>query len=300
MNSLRPAAQPLPFLGRLRTILGGGARYASTGSKVVVTTKSVAKQEKQEKPQKERKERKIRVPPKGHGERFWVYNHIQANHIVYSLTPELDINKAFRQFPYTGKKLVPAKLRKDYWRPLVLVEFGAGKGAVGRSVFHKLRELKKRHELEWDDPELLKMSKRDRGKALNDQRGNMVADLAAVLSGYGKGNRVVVEEEGKEEAKKPRKWEKKTGEVVPVDGVMDVKIDREGKPQVTLKLHPATVYWANEQDQFYAEQWTENVAHVLGVPEKQRKQKVAAAKPEEAAAPEAEAEAEAKPEAKAE
>jgi len=101
-----------------------------------------------------------------------------------------------RQMPYTGKKLVPAKIRKDYWQPLALIRFGPGNDHVGRSVFHKLREFKKRHELEWgrDNPEeearLLRMSKHNRGKALNDQRANVIADLAAVLMGVGKGNKM--------------------------------------------------------------------------------------------------------------
>lgn len=98
--------------------------------------------------------------------------------------------------PYTGKKLVPAKLRKDYWEPMAMIQFPRMLGEVGRSVYHKLRELKKRHELEWgrDDPEeeqrMLNMSRHERGKAINDQRANVVADMAAVLGGYGKGNKM--------------------------------------------------------------------------------------------------------------
>jgi hypothetical protein len=106
------------------------------------------------------------------------------------------VNKAYRQMPYTGKKNVPAKLRKDYWQPMAVIDFGPGLGEVGRSVYQKLREFKKRHELEWgrDDPEeeyrLLHMSRRERGKALNDQRPNAVADVAAVLGGVGKGSKM--------------------------------------------------------------------------------------------------------------
>ena len=98
--------------------------------------------------------------------------------------------------PYTGKKLVPAKLRKDYWEPMAMIRFPTRLGEVGRSVYQKLRELKKRHELEWgrDDPEeeqrMLNMSRHERGKAINDQRANVVADIAAVLGGYGKGNKM--------------------------------------------------------------------------------------------------------------
>ncbi len=149
-----------------------------------------------------------------------------------------------------------------------MVEFGAGQGDVGRSVFQKLRELRKRHLLEWEDEALLNVSRRERGKALNDQRGNFVADLAAVLSGVGKGNLVRVTSET------PKKEE----------GVVEVK-GGEGKGKVAL--HQATVYWANEQDKYYAEEWTENVSHVVGLPEKAPKEGEevveAAAEPVEAA-----------------
>lgn len=63
-------------------------------------------------------------------------------------------------------------------------------------MFHKLREFKKRHELEWgrDDPEeekrMLRMSRHERGKVLNNQKANAVADLAAVLGGVGKGSKM--------------------------------------------------------------------------------------------------------------
>lgn len=127
-------------------------------------------------------------------------------------------------------------------------------GDVGRSVFQKLRELKHRHELEWQDESLLNMSKRERGKALNDQRGNVVADIAAVLAGQGKGNKMVV--------RVPR--ERRLTE--------EEKEGEEGKEGEKKKeLYGATVYWANEQDKFYAESWSDNVTHVVGIPEKPKK-----------------------------
>ncbi|KAK3302522.1 transcriptional regulation of mitochondrial recombination-domain-containing protein [Chaetomium strumarium] len=265
MNTLRP----LPLLSRLgfgaRTI--AGVRHASTDATPAPTTPSaipvpVPAVSGAPKQGKERRPRSI--PPPGHGERLWVHNHITADLIVYSLTPEMKSTKAFRQFAYTGKKLVPAKLRKDYWRPMAVVEFAEGKGEVGRSVFQKLRELKKRHLLEWEDEALLNMSKRERGKALNDQRGIAVADIAHVLAGRGKGNKVVVSEEDEKKAKKGR-GNHKDGEV-PLDGVVEVKKDQDAAEKV--KLHQATVYWANEQDKYFAQEWTENVIHVVGLPEK--------------------------------
>ncbi|AEO58098.1 hypothetical protein MYCTH_2305170 [Thermothelomyces thermophilus ATCC 42464] len=209
------------------------------------------------------------VPPPGHAERIWVYNHILDNLTVYSLTQEMNPTKAFRQFAFTGKKLVPSKLRKDYWRPLAVIEFGEGKGDVGRSVFQKLRELKKRHLLEWEDPALLQMSRRERGRALNDQRGTFVADLAAVLAGRGKGNLMVKPATAAEAAegadkKKEEKEEGEEGGNAP--GVAKAPASR---------LHQATVYWANEQDKYYAREWSDNVTHVIGLPEKGVKKKAA-------------------------
>jgi len=77
------------------------------------------------------------------------------------------------------------------------------------------------------------MSREERGAALNDQRANVVADIAAVLGGYGKGNKIWLEGATK---------------------------GREGR------LCEATVYWANGQDRHYAVEWPGNVRHFLGLP----------------------------------
>ena len=161
---------------------------------------------------------------------------------------------------------MPSKLRKDYWRKMAVVEFGEGKGEIGRSVFQKLLELKKRHALEWDDERLLRMPKRERGRELNDQRGNAVADLAAVLAGRGKGNKMVVCKRwpllGEQQQQQQQQQQK--GQ----DGQEVAKEGGEGKQEAPRpKLQTATIYWANEQDKFYAESWTDNVTHVVGLPE---------------------------------
>jgi hypothetical protein len=202
--------------------------------------------------------------------------------------------------------MVPAKLRKDYWTKFAVIAFGPGKGPVGRTVFRGLRELKKRHELEWEDPErLLKMSKKERGRALNDQRGNAVADIAALLAGAGKGNFMVVdddvhnqepkkEEDGKAGNGGKRKKQDKKAPLLEGDfETVEVKrpMQGEGGGEKTVRLHTATVYWANEQDKFYAQSWTENVTHVIGLPEKAGK----AEAEEEAAAAEGQADNQAKP-----
>ncbi|KAM7200994.1 transcriptional regulation of mitochondrial recombination domain containing protein [Naviculisporaceae sp. PSN 640] len=176
--------------------------------------------------------------PKGHGENIWLWHHTDAGHVVYSLTPQMDSNKALAQFPYTGKKLVPPKLRRDYWAPFLQIQFPAGQGEIGRSVWQKLLELKKRHELEWGDEvrqEYYCMSREERGRAINDQRANVIADIAAVLGGLGKGNKIVLKDE-------------KTGKEA---GLCDAK-----------------VFWTNARDRFYAASWPENVTHWVGLPRK--------------------------------
>ncbi|GAB1320123.1 hypothetical protein MFIFM68171_10333 [Madurella fahalii] len=232
----------------------GSARYASGKARPRPTPKP--------KPPKSKK-----MPPEGHGNRIYVFNQIVANHIIYSFYPKIKSNRAFLQFPYTGKKLVPAKIRKDYWRILAILEFGEDKGDVGRSVFRGLRELKRRHELEWEDEQLLKVSKQERGRMLNDQRGNSVADIATLLAGGGKGNLMVVNEEkdieGKRGAKAGMNKEERAKEKFEL---VEVK-EGEGEGEKTVKLHTATIYWANEQDKFFAQSWTKNVKHVIGLPE---------------------------------
>lgn len=218
--------------------------------------------------------------PEGHGENIWIFGHRRSEQIIYSLDQKLDVSSrlnllsiAFvfqpplhtcsgtdslqgfhdlKQIPYNGKKLKPAKLRKDYWSPFARISFPAGQGPVGRSVFQKLRELKHLHEVAWDDEFRYKRpeeytaadhkriaeeaekgiqgyrpirSKRERGVALNAQKQNSIADVAAVLGGLGRGNRITEAE--------------------------------------TQKLVDVTVSWANDLDKEYAEEWPSNVSHEL-------------------------------------
>ncbi|KAL7795785.1 transcriptional regulation of mitochondrial recombination domain-containing protein [Trichoderma ceciliae] len=190
-----------------------------------------------------------------HGENIWVFAHRRSEQVIYSFTKKLDGFHGLAQLPFNGKKTKPAKLRKDYWAPLALIRFRPGQGSVGRSVFQKLRELKHLHEVAWTDefrhkrPEEFSSqdekkiaeekekgidyqpirSKQERGIALNAQKKNAIADIAAVLAGEGRGNKVVAAEtEGGEK------------------GLVDV-----------------TVSWANDQDKKYAEAWSKNVTHSL-------------------------------------
>lgn len=86
-------------------------------------------------------------------------------------------------------------------------------------------------------------SKQERGIALNAQKKNAIADIAAVLAGQGRGNKIVAAE-------------------------------TEGGDK---ELVDVTVNWANDQDKKFAESWSKNVTHSLfevptfvgGEPEKQ-------------------------------
>ncbi|CAK7227947.1 hypothetical protein SBRCBS47491_006738 [Sporothrix bragantina] len=170
--------------------------------------------------------------PEGHGEQIWIFNHIVTNQIVYSHTPVLRNNRALKQLPFNGKKTKPAKLRKDYWKPMALIQFNEGEGVVGQSVFQKLREFRRLHELSWgyQKEDFYAMDRKELGEALNDQRSNAIADVAAVLSGAGQGNRI--------------------------------KLGGGAEP----KLAEAVVFWANEQDRTIAEVWSKNVRHAAGLP----------------------------------
>lgn len=122
-------------------------------------------------------------------------------------------------------------------------------GAVGQSVFAKLREFRRRHELEWDDSLFFApredgngqrvLSRRERGLKIHEQKANAVADLAAVLAGAGKSNKMWLEN---------------------VEGGEAVKGAVESEKG---RLCPATVYWANGIDRHHATEWSPNVKHGL-------------------------------------
>ncbi|KAK3191775.1 hypothetical protein K4F52_002199 [Lecanicillium sp. MT-2017a] len=213
--------------------------------------------------------------PEGHGEKIWVFAHRRTDQIIYSFKERLEAHHSLKQLPFNGKKTKPAKLRKDYWSPLATIEFPAGAGAVGRTAFQKLRELKHLHEVAWGDEFLYKTereytaedrkkvdaarakgnttyrpmrSKAERGVALNAQKANSIADMAAVLAGSGKGNKVAVDVAAKDGA------------------AADVAEEEQQQQQPAVaaaQLVPVTVSWANDQDKGYAEAWSKNVTHSL-------------------------------------
>ncbi|KAI1393516.1 transcriptional regulation of mitochondrial recombination-domain-containing protein [Hypoxylon trugodes] len=204
------------------------------------------------KEEKRRKELERSKLPPHHGEKIWIFNHFLEGFTVYSHSPILKANKALRQIPFNGKKLKPSKLRKDYWKPLAMIQFPEGYGEVGRSVFQRLRECKMFHELSWGDDMYFSedgkpLTKIERGRKLNNQKANTIADMAAVLGGQGKGNKIW--------ATVPEKIE----DIVNVEASDEnnVKHGEEG-PKALVK---ATVWWTNDQDQNYATSWPSNVSH---------------------------------------
>ncbi|KAI0481522.1 hypothetical protein F4859DRAFT_423242 [Xylaria cf. heliscus] len=199
----------------------------------------------------------------GHGEKIYVFNHFVAGMTVYSHQPVLKANHAFRQIPFNGKKLRPAKLRKDYWRPMALIQFPEGQGEVGRSVYQRLRECKKLHEYAWDDgvlygPDGRTLTTRERGRRLNDQRANTIADMAAVLSGLGKGNRIVFGEADAANADATAAVDADGAEVEEGTRTPPIVVEDDGK-----RLLEATVWWADALDRNYASKWSKNVKHEL-------------------------------------
>jgi len=159
-----------------------------------------------------------------------------------------------RQMPFTAKKSKPATVRRDYWKQLCVVEFPEGRGDVGLSVYQRLREFRRRHELEWKDSllydrdketgKLRTLTRVERGKKILEQKENAIADLAAVLAGAGRGSRI-----SKAMAPEDEKA-----------GFRNRQAETEGGPQT---LAPATVHWANSIDKNYAMEWPENVTHGL-------------------------------------
>ncbi|KAI1768957.1 transcriptional regulation of mitochondrial recombination-domain-containing protein [Hypoxylon sp. FL1150] len=219
----------------------GGIRFNSTDTKEV-------------KREKRRKEIEASQFQPHHGEKIWIFTHFLEGFTAYSHSPVMKAMKVLRQLPFTGKKLKPSKLRKDYWGPMAMIQFPEGCGDVGRSVYQLLRECKSLHELSWGDHMFYDKdgsprSKHERGRKLNDQKANTIADMAAVLGGRGKGNKI-----------------RKSVSQDPAD-ITQVEASSENNTKEDAKgadnLVKAEVWWVNEQDRNYAKRWPANVTHHL-------------------------------------
>ncbi|KAI1417808.1 transcriptional regulation of mitochondrial recombination-domain-containing protein [Hypoxylon sp. FL1857] len=202
--------------------------------------------------EKRRKEIERSHPPPNYGEKIWLFHSIVDGMTVHSLLPVLKAKKSLRQIPFNGKKLKPRTFRKDYWRTFAVIQFPEGYGKVGLSVYQRLRECKTLHELSWGDEMFYDeeggpLTKHERGKKLNDQKANSIADMATVLGGGGKGNKIwmPVTEDPEELAN------------LAADNEECIKRDEKGV-RALVKAH---VWWADDQDRNYAENWPPNVTH---------------------------------------
>lgn len=170
----------------------------------------------------------------------------------------------------------------------------------------KLQEFRTRHELEWgyQAPKLKALGKRERGEIIHNQKSNAVADIAAVLAGAGRGNRMwsrdpllleaaeVAAEEAAAASRdteavevKEAEAEKETaveqaaapsteGETeTPASEAAPAKKSPKAKSKSAAKapkakgpLVKANIYWSNDADLRWARKWTENVGHHLGLP----------------------------------
>ncbi|KAH6719831.1 transcriptional regulation of mitochondrial recombination-domain-containing protein [Leptodontidium sp. MPI-SDFR-AT-0119] len=212
--------------------------------------------------------RKKTTPRPEHGQQIFVFNHLQRNHVVYSLTRAMKNNAALAQLPFNGKKSVPAALRKDLWHPFAQIKFPVGAGPIGLSVFQKLREYRRRHELEWGDEVRLDdegnaRKKKDRGKAICDQKANSVADIAAVLSMLA--------------APKPLNVVKKKDALKRHQEGFDPEVAAAQKAdRIRAQIKPLNIgligadsgtkveiLWNDLHDAEFAEKWGENVEHSL-------------------------------------
>ncbi|KAL2865136.1 mitochondrial 54S ribosomal protein mL67 [Aspergillus lucknowensis] len=244
-----------------------------------------------------------------HGKNIFVYHNIRTNQVVYSLTRYLEKNSVLRQLVYHGKKTVPATLRKDMWAPYYSVHFNDSK--VGLRAFHLLREFSMQRQLDPPremititekyldqkrprDPEQAKefdekygdkigwlMEKKDRARAVMDQKATSVADISAVLAiqeeeiknGFADGKRGYLtrtarrrrrEARKKEEAKAAERAERiaKFEEKLSTDTV-EFKV-QEPKDLTTLALgeqDAVKILWNDIHNARFAESWPNRVLH---------------------------------------
>ncbi|KAL4887336.1 transcriptional regulation of mitochondrial recombination-domain-containing protein [Aspergillus karnatakaensis] len=181
-----------------------------------------------------------------HGKNIFVYHNIRTNQVVYSLTRYLEKNSVLRQLVYHGKKTVPATLRKDMWVPYYSVHFNDSQ--VGLRAYHLLREFSLQRQLEPPremititekyldqkrprHPEQAKkfdeeyadklgwlMKKKDRARAVMDQKATSVADISAVLAiqeeeianGFGEYSRGYLTKTARRRRREARKRAEKT------------------------------------------------------------------------------------------
>lgn len=184
-----------------------------------------------------------------------------------------------------------------------MIRFERDRGEVGRSVFQKLREFRQLHELQWgwQADELKKLSRRERGEKIHNQKPNAIADMAAVLGGAGRGSlmwttepelpvlpdgeNAAAEQEAQVESREeeaaaataaaspPPPERAAVGEVAtsttPAEPEKRTK-RRVAEDNPEKRLVRADIYWANDIDINWARSWSDNVVHHVGLPDGMR------------------------------
>ncbi|RHZ66492.1 mitochondrial 54S ribosomal protein mL67 [Aspergillus thermomutatus] len=244
-----------------------------------------------------------------HGKNIFVYHNIRTNQVVYSLTRYLEKNNVLRQLIYHGKKTVPATLRKDMWVPYYSVHFTDS--MIGLRAYHLLREFSMQRQLAPPremititeqflaqkrprNPEEAKkfdekyadkigwlMEKKDRARAVMDQKATSVADIAAVLSiqedeianGFADGKRGYLTRAARRRRREARKKEEEktaeqaervaafaqtlsTPEVEYTIEAPDDEVDFLGENGVKI-------LWTDIHNARFAEKWPDRVWHGL-------------------------------------
>lgn len=194
--------------------------------------------------------------------------YVSLSMFVRSLTC-LQSNDAIRQLPFLGKQTVPTSLRKDIWQPLATILFPHP--PRGLQAYHKLREYRKLHELEYPLDDFRAegnkhdlMEKKKRGRKLMDQKANSIADIAAVL--------IRQDEVSKAVASAALVGAQNEAEETSGDSAGRKEEQRNpprpkgSSPRVGEKLKAigaegVTIRWRNVLDAEYAESWPAGVLH---------------------------------------
>jgi hypothetical protein len=207
------------------------------------------------------------------------------------------------QLIYHGKKTVPASLRKDMWVPYYSVHFDDAK--VGLRAFHLLREFSTQRQLSppkelvstsqaWLDkrrpkePEEAKkfdeeyekrvgqlMKKRDRARAVMNQKATSVADIAAIIAiqeeeiknDFASGKRGYMTRKARQRRRQGRMADQQASEaaakrVQEFEELVGYKIgDITGIKEYNLEPQQVKILWNDIHDAQWARTWPDRVSH---------------------------------------
>ncbi|PWY66069.1 hypothetical protein BO70DRAFT_324285 [Aspergillus heteromorphus CBS 117.55] len=242
-----------------------------------------------------------------HGKNIFVYHNIRTNQVVYSLTRYLEEHSVLKQLIYHGKKTVPSSLRKDMWVPYYSVHFSEPK--IGLRAYHLLREFSMQRQLapprslisiteswlaqrrprdpkaagEFDEKYANKMGwlmeKKDRARAVMDQKATSVADISAVLAiqeqevadGFADGKRGYLtktarrrrrEARAKEEKKRLEQSERVEKFADTLSGPMVEYTIREVQDTTgAVEGMGVKILWTDVHNARFAKSWPERVRH---------------------------------------